>query len=112
MRVSVFRRMRLESPTIGIFQEKSVPDGTKLAGWTALVHALGISAPVRRPSCISEQFVSGSRRKEGDWIVFDKRYWPGHDLADHLTFALRHEKIDLLILRRVFEAVPKPSLRP
>ena len=98
--------MRLES-AIAIFQDKTVPDGTKLAGWTALVQALGISAPVRRPSCISEKFVSGSRREEGDWVVFDKRYWPGDDLADHLTFALRHESIDLLILRRVFEAAPK-----
>src|SRR5208282_5279892 len=35
----------------------------------------------------------------------DKRYWPGDTFAGHLTFALRHEDLDLLIIRRVFEAV-------
>lgn len=99
--------MRLEPALIPTFQEKSIPGGTRLAGWTALVHALAISAPVRRPSCVSEQYVSGSRREEGTWIVFDKRYWPGDSFADHLTFALRHEEIDLLVLKRVFEAVPQ-----
>ncbi|MEP6715834.1 MAG: Fic family protein [Terriglobia bacterium] len=99
--------MRLETAPIAIFHEKTVPDGAKLAGWAALVRALAISAPVRRPSCVSEQFVNGSRREEEGWVVFDKRYWPGDDLADHLTFALRHENIDLLILKRAFEAVPQ-----
>jgi hypothetical protein len=33
----------------------------------------------------------GSHRDEGDWRLFDKRYWPGDTLADHMTFAMRHE---------------------
>jgi hypothetical protein len=40
------------------------------------------------------------------WRVFDKRYWPGDDFAAHLTFALRHEDVDLLILKRAFDCVP------
>ena len=99
--------MRLEAAPMPIFQERSVPDGARLAGWAALVHGLRIAAPVRRPNCVSEQYVSGSRRQEGAWVVFDKRYWPGESFADHLTFALRHEDIDLLILKRVFDAVPQ-----
>src|SRR5205085_2027043 len=102
-----FSMMQLEPPPLTIFQEKSVPDGTRLAGWAALVHTLAIPAPVRYPSCVSEQYVSGSRREEETWIVFDKRYWPGDSFTDHLTFALRHEDIDLLILKRIFEAAPK-----
>jgi hypothetical protein len=98
--------MRLEQAPIDVFQEKTVPAGTKLAGWAALVHALGVPAPVRRPSCVSGQHIRGSHRKEGTWTVFDKRYWPGDTFADHIIFALRHEVIDLLILKRVFEAVP------
>ncbi len=97
--------MRLTSTPIAIFQENSVPDGSMLAGWAALVHALAIQAPVRRPSCVSEKHVRGSRRREGPWIIFDRRYRPGDTFADHLAFALRHEPIDLLILKRVFEAV-------
>ncbi len=101
-------RLELESPAS--FQDKLVPKGAKLAGWAALVHALGLQAPVRHPSCVSQKHVLGSQREEGGFRLFDKRYQPGDQLADHLTFALRHETIDLLILKRAFEAVPKAAL--
>ena len=102
--------MLLVSAPITIFQEGVIPGGTRLAGWAALVHALGILAPVRRPSCVSEKHVSGSHRQEETWAVFDKRYWPGETFADHLSFALRHEDIDLLILKRIFEEVPQAEM--
>src|SRR5271166_3422429 len=102
--------MRLALTPIAVFQEKTAPDGTKLVGWAALVQALALRGPVRRPSCVSEQHVRGSHRDEGVWTVFDKRYWPGDTFADHLEFALRHEDIDLLILKRVFEAVPQAEV--
>jgi hypothetical protein len=102
--------MKIDLTPVPIFQEKTLPDRTRLAGWAALVQALALAAPVRRPSCVSGQHVRGSRREEGAWTVFDKRYWPGDSFADHLTFALRHEDIDLLILKRAFEAVPQAEL--
>src|ERR1039458_8316786 len=102
--------MRLAPAPIAVFQEKTVPDGTRLAGWAALVQVLALRGPLRRPSCVSEQHVRGSHREEGAWTVFDKRYWPGDTFADHLTFALRREDIDLLILKRVFEAVPQAEV--
>ena len=95
--------MHFELETPINFQGESVPRGTHLAGWAALVQALGLQAPVRRPSCVSEKHIGGSQREEGQWRVFDKRYQPGDQFADHLTFALRHENIDLLILKRAFE---------
>jgi len=105
-----FRHMRLQLPAAAIFQEKTVPAGSRLAGWGLLTQTLAIPAPVRKPSCISEQHVRGSHREEGPWNIFDKRYWPGDTFADHLSFALRHEQIDLLILKRVFETAPQPEL--
>jgi hypothetical protein len=102
--------MRLEPIPIAIFQEKTVPDGTRLAGWAALVQAFALQGPVRRPSCVSEQHIRGSHREEGAWAVFDKRYWPGDTFADHLTFALRHEDMDFLLLKQVFEAVPQAEI--
>jgi hypothetical protein len=98
--------MRLDLAGNTIFQDKAVPDGAKLAGWTALVRTFGIQAPVRHPSFVSDKHVSGSQREDRDWVVFDKRYWPGDTFAGHLNFALRHERIDLLILKRIFEAAP------
>jgi len=98
--------MKLDLASPVVFQERLLPPVNRLAGWSALVHALGISAPIRHPSCVSEQYVSGSRREEAGWRVFDKRYWPGESFADHLIFALRHEDLDLLILKRLFDAIP------
>ena len=102
--------MKLQKLSTGLFQEQTIPSGTRLAGSSALVHELSIAAPVRRPSCVSQQHVSGSRRQSGTWTIFDKRYWPGDSFADHLTFVLRHEDADLLILKRIFEAVPQAEV--
>ncbi len=87
-----------------------MPKGTRLAGWAALVHGLGIEAPVRAPSAVAEGHIKGSHRTEDGWSIFDKRYWPGNGVTEHLTFALRHEWLDLLILKRVFDAIPSDVL--
>ncbi|MBW7851396.1 MAG: Fic family protein [Rhodospirillales bacterium] len=102
--------MRLELAHSPHFQESAVPDETRLAGWTALVKEFSIEAPVRQPSCVSEKHIKGSQREERNWQVFDKRYWPGDSFADHLTFAFRHETLDLLILKRIFDAVPDDAV--
>ncbi|MHB8369301.1 MAG: Fic family protein [Leptospirales bacterium] len=95
---------------LNVFRGETLPDETRLAGWAALKHALGVRGPVRGPACVSAKHVSGSTRKEGAWRVFDKRYWPGDTFVDHLTFALRHETLDLLLLKRIFEAVEPKML--
>jgi len=98
--------MDLKTEDIHYFQDEPVPEGTGLVGWAAIVQGLDIKAPVRALSCVSEKYVRGSQRKDGAWQVFDKRYRPGNQFTDHLNFALRHENIDLLILKRVFEVIP------
>ncbi len=87
-----------------------MPTGTRLVGWAALVHTLGIQAPVRRPCVVSEQHIRGSRRAEDDWIIYDKRYWPGENFANHFSFALRHEGTDLLVVKRILDAVPQKEI--
>jgi hypothetical protein len=102
--------MNLDQPITRIFQERIVPNGSKLAGWGLIAANLRIPAPVRRPSYVSDQHVGGSRREEAGWSIFDKRYWPGGTFADHLVFALRHEPIELLLLKRIFAAAPKSEI--
>ncbi len=97
--------MRIDVDGLKVFQGEMLPDETRLAGWAALKHALGVRGPVRGPACVSAKHVGGSTREEGGWRVFDKRYWPGDTFADHLAFALRHEVLDLLMLKRIFDAV-------
>ena len=109
-RKKTFRPEKLKSAPTTVFQEMTIPGGTRLVGLEALVQALAVPGPVRRPSCVSKQHIRGSRREVGAWIVFDKRYWPGDTFTDHLNFALRHEDLDLLILKRVFEAVPQAEV--
>ncbi len=105
-----FRPIHLDLKSPSSFQDRLVPTGAQLAGWAALVQALGIQAPVRQPGCVSEKHVRGSHREEGGFRIFDKRYQPGDQFIDHLTFGLRHEPVDLLILKRVLEAAPKAVL--
>jgi hypothetical protein len=95
---------------MAIFQEKTIPDGGRLAGWSWFVETFGVRAPVRRPSCVSELHISGSRRDDREWSVFDRRYWTGDDFEEQLNFAMRHENVDPLVMKRVFDAVPKRKI--
>jgi hypothetical protein len=92
------------------FQGEPLPEGAELVGWAALVDALGVQAPLRRRSCVSEKHIRGSRRSERGWTIYDKRYRPEGSLAGHLNFALRREEIDLLVLKRLFDALPVEAL--
>lgn len=95
---------------VGTFQEKTVPADARLAGWAWLVHRFGVQAPVRCSSVVSDQHVKASFREEGEWTIYDKRYWPGDGFGHHLGFALRHENLDLLVLKRLYDAVPQDSI--
>lgn len=91
------------------FQDEPLPEGTSLIGWSALVHGLGIAAPVRDPACVSSAHVRGTQRREGAWRIFDKRFDPGSDPVAHILFALRNEAFDLLVLKRALDAIgPAP----
>lgn len=102
------RLMTLKTPDY--VQYERVPEGTEVAGWAVLVQSLGVDAPLRRFACISQKHVSGNRRIDGNWEVFDKRYKPGASLTDQLIFALRHELIDLLVMKRVLDLFPEDEL--
>lgn len=96
--------MPISSPAF--FQDKPLPKETNLLGWAALVHTFSLRAPVRQLSCVSDHHIRGNRRKEGAWTIYDKRYASEPSLSGHLGFALKHENIDLLILKRLFDHVP------
>ncbi len=93
-----------------LFQSEHLPTGTALAGLAALVRFFGVEAPVRRPACVSERHVKGGTRQAGIWRVYDKRYEPEETVTGQLTFALRHEDVDLLVLKRLFLAIPEPVM--
>lgn len=102
--------MKLDIGNPSYLQNELVPEGTRPAGFAAIVHAFSVRAPVRTAAAISHQHVSGNRRQDGIWEVYDKRYQPDDTLEGHLGFALRHEPIDLLVLKRILDAVPEEAL--
>ncbi len=51
-------------------------------------------------------YIRGGRRDTPEWTTFQNRFKPEPTLAGHMTFALRHEPLDLLLLKRIFSAVP------
>ena len=102
--------MRAKIDTPVYFQDERIPAGATLVGWTALVQELSIEAPVRHLSCISQKHIMGSQRQEGSWRVFDKRYAPEDSPVGHIVFALKHENIDLLVLKRAFAKIPKEEI--
>ncbi|MCE2521055.1 MAG: Fic family protein [Alphaproteobacteria bacterium] len=102
--------MELPLETPPTFQDHPVPKETRLAGWAALVHGLGIAAPVPAASVVAGGYVKGSQREEDGWTVFDKRYWPGRHVTDHFSFALRHEWFDPLVAKRVLDAVDPDTI--
>jgi hypothetical protein len=97
--------MIAENTRIGSFQGAPLPSQTRLVGLSALVNALKVPAPVRTLACVSDGHISGSSRTEEPWRIYDKRYWPGDTLGDHLDFALRNETLDLLVLKRIFQSI-------
>ncbi|WHP69593.1 Fic family protein [Phaeobacter inhibens] len=103
--------MQIDAARPDFFQDEPVPEAVTLAGWAALAHHLSIAALVRKLSCISDKHVRGNKRGEGCWEVYDKRYRPDDTLEGHLNFALRHEDIDLLVLKRAFDAVPPKAVQ-
>jgi hypothetical protein len=96
--------MHIENTDLKTFQDEGIPADARLAGWAALTQTFAVQGPVRKPACVSTKHVGGSVRNEGPWRIFDKRYWPGESFGNHLTFALRHEDLDPLLLKRIFDA--------
>ncbi len=77
--------------------------GTNLVGYAALIAGHELSVPAPDYLC-----VIGTKHKRYDedrWRIFTPRYKPEDTLQGHLYFALKHEGIDLAVLKALFEAV-------
>ncbi|MBI1268652.1 MAG: cell filamentation protein Fic [Cryomorphaceae bacterium] len=103
--------MELQPQKPAVFQDAALPNGTTLAGLSALVHAFGVQAPVRELSCVSEQNIKGHIKEDRGWRVYSKRHELAPTVKAHLNFAMRYESIDLLVLKRVFQVLPTDAVR-
>ncbi|UZJ39791.1 Fic family protein [Prosthecochloris sp. SCSIO W1102] len=71
-------------------------------GYAALQHVLKCEAPLKGPPCaVSAGHVRGSVRFDKGIRLYDQRYRPDSDVAGHLFFTLKHETLDLLVLKEI-----------
>lgn len=97
------------SENVTVFRKYTLPEtDMKLAGYSALIHYYDLEVPL--PGYISAISQSHRQYVEGRWKVFTTRHEPEHTLPGHLTFALRYEGVDLLILKKLFEQLDKSEI--
>jgi len=96
------------SGPLTIFRERRLPVAATLAGYAALIGAYDLPVPLpRNLSAIGDRH----RFMEQDgWRIYSPRYTPDASLEGHLTFALKHEGLDLAVLKRLFAATGPDAL--
>ena len=88
------------SGPVTVFQEKRLPEEATLAGYAALIDAYELSVPLPRLLC-----ATGSKHRitvRDGWRILTPRHAPEPTLEGHLNFAIKHEGLDLAILKRLF----------
>jgi len=90
------------SGPVTVFQERRLPEAGSPAGYAALIQAFELAVPLPRTL-----YATGTRHKvvsAAAWHVLTPRHAPPARLAGHLTFALKYEGLNLLVLKKLFEA--------
>jgi hypothetical protein len=90
------------SGPVTVFQERRLPERATPTGYSALIDAWRVAAPLPRTL-----FAIGERHRiieEAGWRIMTPRHAPHPTLEGHLTFALKYEGLDLAVLKRLFLA--------
>jgi Fic/DOC family len=88
------------SGPVTIFQENRLPEKATLAGYSALVDAYELAVPL--PRTLSAIGVHHRLIVKEGWRILTPRHAPNPTLEGHLTFALKYEGLDLVVLKRLF----------
>ena len=81
--------------------EITIDASRRWVGYAALQRSLGTELPLREPCAVATGHVRGSVRLENGIRVYDQRYRPEGNVAGHIFFALKHETLDLLVLKSI-----------
>jgi hypothetical protein len=96
------------SPLITVFQERQAPEKGYLAGYAALIYFHDLAVPL--PDILSLISQKHKRFETGEWRIFTPRYRPEDSLSGHLTFAIKHEGIELGVLKKLFEKITEEDI--
>jgi hypothetical protein len=91
------------SEPVTVLHERRLPERARPVGYAALIDAYGLDVPI--PLTLS---ATGERHRiieEQGWRILTPRHEPQATLEGHLTFALKHEGLDLAVLKQLFVAL-------
>jgi len=95
------------SGPVNVFREVRLPETATPAGYSALIGAYGLAVPL--PRTLSATGQHHRIRERDGWNIMTPRHAPRPTLEGHLTFALKYEGLDLVLLKRLFQAAgPAP----
>lgn len=92
------------------FQSEVLPSSCKLIGYSWLLNYFHITLPLRQLSCVSEKRIAAQTIFKGKWLIFDSQLMVEESLYAQLEFAIKHEHLDLLLLKKILELFPKENL--
>jgi hypothetical protein len=98
---------RISEPVI-VFQDRRLPEPARPAGYAWLLEAFGPGVPL--PHRLHAIGAHHRIVTTPEWRILTPRHAPRDTLAGHLTFALKWEGVDLLVLKRLFHELPEAEL--
>src|SRR5688500_14144249 len=93
------------SRKISVFHGRQAPEEGTLVGYGAIIAGYNLQVPLPRQLSL----ISSKKRQyvTEEWSVFTSRHLPDDNLYKHLAFALKYEGINLLVFKKLFEAISK-----
>lgn len=91
------------SEPVTVFQERRLPEPARPAGYSALIATFDLSVP--HPRTLYAIATQHRIVEKDGWRLLTPRHAPNPTLEGQLTFALKNEGLDLIILKRLFLAV-------
>ncbi len=91
------------SQKITTFHGRIAPEEGFLVGYGAIIEQFNLSVPIPKKLALISQKKRQYHTKE--WQVFTPRHQPDETLFKQLVFALKYEGINLLVLKKLFDAL-------
>lgn len=96
------------SKIITVFHGRISPEEGYLVGYGAILETFQLRLPLLSKLCLVSKKNRTYETKE--WKVLSIRYLPEENLYKHLVFALKYEGVNLLLFKKLFEAIDKDQL--
>lgn len=101
-------KTKIQAIDTTLFEGKTTPEKGKIVGYSALIERLKL--PIPFPDVIALITEKSKKYETTEWKVFPESYQPDPTLYKQLVFALKYEGVNLLVLKSIFETLPKTNI--